>query len=344
MAPGGLRVAAQDTATRPGDRFVALAYYPYLGEIDDAKTALKPLLRLMQQQPGFITMSFIDGDEQIYLVTWFLDKTTSDAGMAVLDGWIEAGDRQVLGADAERDSGGVFLRSELDAGCWCSTGDEQACGSGDLYCCGTADDDRGICLTAATICPGTASAEEIEEQADDPTPTATATEGIPTPALACTGEGCDCILGLDGSCDDGLSCCGADELGGAGMCMTACPCGSEGCACIGSVVNTCDEGLTCCAPGEIGGEGTCQHACTCTGEGCACTTGVEGACDDGLSCCGIGSSAPGSIGACLSACATDAPCPGSEGCECGAVWKCNNPLACCGATEEGGTGICQFDC
>jgi hypothetical protein len=164
MAPGGMRVAtAQDApATIPADRFVALAYYPYLGDIEEAKAALKPLLRLMQQQPGFITMSFIDGDEQIYLVASFLDKTTSDAGMAVLDGWIAAGDRQVLGTDAERDSGGVFLRSELDAGCWCSTGDEDACGSDDLYCCGIADDDRGICLTAATICPGTVSEEDGE--------------------------------------------------------------------------------------------------------------------------------------------------------------------------------------
>jgi hypothetical protein len=126
--------------------------------------------------------------------------------------------------------------------------------------------------------------------------------------------------------------------------MAVCPCGSEGCECIAAVVNTCDEGLTCCAPGEIGGQGTCQTRCSCTAIGCACTTGVDGACDEGLACCGIGSNAPGSIGACLTECATDSPCPGSEGCECGAVWKCDDGLICCGATEDGETGICHAEC
>jgi len=341
------RVAAQqDAASLAAGRFVSLAFYPFDGDFDEAKTALKPLIRLMQQQPGFITMSFIEGDEAIYLVTAFLDKTTSDTGMAALEEWIGASGQAVLAGEPERDSGAVFLRSELPVGCWCRIDDENACGSDDLYCCAAPDDDQGICLTVATICPGTQD-EETEDDEEDPTPTPTpapaATAATTATTASCTSAGCDCVAGSDTDCDDGLTCCGMDVLRGTGICMSGCPCGSEGCDCVGSALNTCDAGLICCAPGAIGGQGTCQSACTCTSEGCACTTGVDGACDEGLSCCGIGSTAPGSIGACLTACATDSPCPGAEGCECGDVWKCNDGLICCGATV-GGSGICAEEC
>ena len=162
------RVAAQqDAASLAAGRFVSLAFYPFDGDFDEAKTALKPLIRLMQQQPGFITMSFIEGDEAIYLVTAFLDKTTSDTGMAALEEWIGASGQAVLAGEPERDSGAVFLRSELPVGCWCRIDDENACGSDDLYCCAAPDDDQGICLTVATICPGTQD-EETEDDEEDP--------------------------------------------------------------------------------------------------------------------------------------------------------------------------------
>lgn len=343
--PRSLPAAArQDAETIAAGRFVALAFYPFDGDIDEATTALKPLIRLMQQQPGFITMAFIEGSESIYLVTTFLDKTTSDAGMQVLEEWIASSEQSILTGDPERDNGGVFLRSELETGCWCRIEDEIACGSDELYCCAPADDDQGVCLTVATICPGTQDEASSDEE-DDPTPTPSPTAAAAPTAVpaGCTSAGCDCIAGLDGNCDAGLICCGMDVLRGTGICMSDCPCGGEGCDCIGSALNTCDAGLVCCAPGAIGGHGTCQYACTCTSEGCSCTTGVDGDCDDGLVCCGIGSTAPGSIGACLTACATNSPCPGAEGCECGDLWKCNDGLTCCGATA-GGSGICAAEC
>lgn len=333
---------AQDAGTTATHRFVALSYYPYDGDFEDAKTALKPLLRMMQEQPGFITLSFVEEEGQICLVTSFLDKATSDAGTSVMDAWIASSDQTVLSGDPERDSGAVFLRSQQGSGCWCSTEDDDACGTDALVCCGTADDDRGICLPAATTCPSAGDDETVdteEETVDDPTPTSTATA-----TTSCTGEGCDCVAGVAGTCDDGLSCCGASVLGGSGTCLSSCPCGSEGCYCVAAVISTCDDGLICCAPGEIGGEGTCQYSCACGDEGCACTTGVDGACNDGLSCCGIGSTLPGSIGVCLTACAAPEYCPGNDGCECGAVWKCNQDLVCCGATADGETGICQSAC
>ena len=81
---------AQDAATTATDRFVALFFYPFEGDFNEAETALKPLIREMQQQPGFITLAFIEDDAALYLVTTFLDKTTSAAGTKVLEDWIAA--------------------------------------------------------------------------------------------------------------------------------------------------------------------------------------------------------------------------------------------------------------
>jgi len=331
---------AQDAAPTVDDRVVSIAFYPYDGEIAEARIELKSLLRTMQQQPGFITMSFIEGDTAIYLVVQFLDRATSEAGLRVLDDWIGAEDRTTLTSAPEWTGGDLFLRSELEVGCRCNPNDDDPCGSDDLVCCPVAADNRGFCMAAATTCPAGGG----DDPAPDDEPPATATSVPPTAVTMCSSEGCACVGGVQNACDGGLSCCGADHPGGIGTCMATCPCGAEGCACVASVVNTCDSGLTCCAPGEIGGVGTCQYACTCTGEGCACTTGVDGTCDDGLSCCGIGSQAPGSTGVCLTACAANTPCPGAEGCECGEVWKCNDGLVCCGATSDGGTGICDVEC
>ncbi len=340
VLPSASRVAAQEPETAATDRVLSIGIYPFEGDLDTARTELKPLLRTMQQQPGFITMSFIDGDEAIYLVMQFLDQTTSEAGRRVFEEWIGTDDRETLIGPSEWTGGDVFLRSQLGAGCRCNPNDDDPCGSDDLVCCPEAAENRGFCMAAATTCPAIGE----DDPAPDDEPSATATSIPPTAVTMCTSDGCACVAGVEDSCDEGLSCCGADHPGGIGTCMEACPCGSEGCTCVAGVVNTCDSGLTCCAPGEIGGVGTCQYACTCTGEGCACTTGVDGTCDDGLSCCGIGSQAPGSIGVCLTACAADTPCPGAEGCECGEVWKCNDGLSCCGATSDGGAGICEVEC
>lgn len=326
---------AADATTAVHDRFVSITSWPYEGDIDSAKTELKPLIRLMQQQPGFMTLSFIEDDTAIHLVTFFLDKETSDTALQVLDKWIDDPDRAIFDQEPERDSGSAFLRSQLTAGCRCTASDDDPCGTDELICCPLTDGERGLCMTAATICPVLGDEPE-EESTDDP----------PAGSVGgsnCSGEGCRCTDSQSNTCDSGLSCCGADHPGGTGVCMTTCPCGNEGCACIAAVVNTCDDGLTCCAPGEIGGAGTCQYECSCTGEGCACSVGVDGTCNDDLSCCGIGSQNPGSIGVCLTACATDAYCPGSDGCECGDVWQCNDDLICCGA-DESGTGICQAAC
>lgn len=327
---------AQETTPVAAGRYISIAFYPYDGGFGDAKTELKPLIRLMQQQPGFITLSFIEGDQAIYLVTTFLDKTTSDAGHQVLDEWIASSAGTALASTPERDQGEVFLRSDLGAGCPCNTSDDDPCGTGELVCCPLTDGERGFCMTAATICPVMG-----DENEDAPSATSTA---IPTATSSCTWEGCKCIGGSPNSCDPGLSCCGAGEPGETGICMTTCPCGGEGCACIAAEVNTCDDGLICCAPGEIGGAGTCQYSCACTSEGCSCTTGVDGACDPGLVCCGIFSQEPGSIGACLSACAPPSPCPGAENCECSVFWPCNDGLICCGLSDSEITGICQTAC
>lgn len=328
---------AQEATSIATDRYISIGFYPYEGDFDSAKTELKPLLRLMQQQPGFITLSFIAGLEAIYLVTTFLDQTTSEAGHRALDEWIAQSGGVALIEPPEQDSGAVFLRSQLSAGCPCNTSDDDPCGTDALICCPITDGERGLCMTAATICP--VLGDEID---DDPTATATA---IPVAApSSCSSEGCSCVSGISSSCDAGLSCCGGGDLGGTGTCLPTCPCGSEGCACVAAEISTCDEGLTCCAPGEIGGAGTCQYACTCSYEGCSCTTGVAGTCDAGLQCCGIFSQEPGSIGACLSACAPPSRCPGSENCECSIYWLCNDGLTCCGLSESEPTGICQTAC
>ncbi len=331
--------AAQDTKTTTADRFLSIASYPWDGDIETAKTELKPLLRLMQQQPGFITLAFIEGSEALYLVTTFLDESTSAAGMHVLEEWIVSTEQETLTDPSEQARGASFLRSSLGAGCPCHTDDDDPCGDDDLVCCPTGSGDRGFCMTAITICP--AFDEETGDDQAAPTPLVSVpSDGTPV----CTHAGCTCVGGQPDSCDDGLSCCGANASGDAGVCMTTCPCGSEGCTCIAAEVSTCDDGLICCAPGEIGGVGTCQYACTCSGEGCACTTGLDGTCDTGLVCCGIGSQAPGSIGVCLTFCDTSAPCPGAEGCECGPIWKCNDGLICCGAVHDDDPGICGSDC
>ena len=335
LAPAG----AQDPETTVKDRFISVRTYDYTGPISAAQEGLKALVSLMEEQPGFISIDFVSGSKAIYIVASFLDKTTAVAASKVEDTWIAENAEAILAGKPEIHSGTVFLRSELQAGCGCVTGVEDACNSERLICCGATDLDGGpgICLTAATTCPGVETTP----------PTATAVPPPPTEVPACTGAGCGCLGGVDGACDDGLVCC-TDSPGGEGVCLTEAecypPCTGEGCACTAGTEGACDAGLQCCGADLPGGQGTCAYDCgggACTGEGCACTGGVEGACDAGLQCC---ADTPGGQGVCAVDCGGGA-CT-SEGCECisGTEGACDAGLECCGAGGPGGTGSCQTAC
>jgi len=354
MALGKLSPArAQDPDTTLKDRFISIRTYPYTGPIPEARDGLKDLVPLMEQQPGFISIEFVGGDTSIYVVATFLDKTSAVAAAKVEDAWIADNAETILSGKPEIKSGAVFLRSELQTGCGCITGTQDPCNSERLICCATTDrmGGPGICMTNATTCPAveaspTATAAPVEA------PTVAPTE-VPTEEPACTWEGCDCIAGTMGACDEGLTCCGASEPGGAGVCQSDCSgggCTSEGCWCLDGYEGACDPGLTCCGAGEQG-IGTCTSDCgggACTGDGCACVTHMDGACDPGLTCCAIENNGPGSAGTCvaLDLCGFVDPCPGGEGCNCtdGVEGTCNVDLVCCGAAEPGGGGTCQVAC
>jgi hypothetical protein len=340
--PAARIAVAQDASTTAIDRYIAVRTYAYDSTREKAEAELPDLVTHMEEQPGFVGFSCVWGDGEIYLVTTFLDETSSIPGLETIEWWIETHIQSTLYGDYDQTAGTVISRSKLTAGCPCDLeDDDDPCGSDLLVCCPVSDieGDPGVCLTAETTCPvdGDESAEDEDDTTlslDDITPTAGAAS-----SSTCTSAGCSCP---DGVCDSGLTCCGS-----TGTCETFCPCGSEGCHCIGSVINTCDAGLICCAPGEIGGDGTCQYACSCSYEGCSCTTGIDGACDAGLSCCGIFSSDPGNIGACLSICqdVSSNLCPGADGCECipDTAWICNDGLICCGAGIDE-SGICASAC
>jgi hypothetical protein len=341
---------AQDDDTTVKDRFVSIRTYPYTGPIEAAQSGLKDLVSLMEQQAGFISIDFVDGDDAIYVIATFLDKATAVAAAKEEDAWIDEHAQAILSGKPEIHSGDVFLRSELHAGCACTAGVDDACNSSRLTCCATTAEPGGpgVCLTTATTCP----AVEGAAPAATSTPAEEPTAG-PTDIPACTGEGCDCIAGTENACDEGLTCCGASEPGGAGVCQSACSgggCTSEGCSCLGGFEDACDPGLSCCGAGEQG-IGTCLSDCGdsgCTGNGCACVTGVEGVCDAGLTCCATENNGPGSPGSCvpLDQCGAADPCPGGEGCECtdGVDGSCSGELVCCGASEPGGSGTCQGAC
>lgn len=344
MAPA----LAQDTDTTVKDRFISIRTYPYTGPISAAQSGLKDLVALMEQQAGFISIDFVDGDDSIYIIATFLDKTTAVAAAKEEDAWIEEHAQAILSGKPEIHSGDVFLRSELQAGCGCTTGVQDACNSSRLTCCATTADPGGpgVCLTTATTCPAVEGATPTATAAAEPTEAPTE---APTDVPACTGEGCACIGGTEGACDDGLVCCGADTPGGAGTCMTDAECNptctSEGCGCIGGAEGGCDDGLVCCAS-TPGGYGSCltEAVCypSCTAEGCSCIAGTDGACDDGLCC--VGNAAPGGNGTCSSDCG-DGGCTG-EGCDCtaGTEGACDDGLECCGAGVPGGSGTCQTVC
>ncbi|MCC6674812.1 MAG: hypothetical protein IT339_06425 [Thermomicrobiales bacterium] len=330
---------AQDPDTTLKDRFISIRTYPYTGPIPEARDGLKDLVSLMEQQPGFISIDFVGGDTSIYVVATFLDKSSAVAAANAEDAWIADNAEAILAGKPEIKSGTVFLRSELQTGCGCITGTQDPCNSDRLTCCPTTDrlGGPGICMVNATTCP-----------AMEASPTATAAPPPPTEEPACTWEGCACNGGVQNTCDEGLSCCGADIPGGQGVCAYDCGgggCTWEGCACTGGVEGGCDPGLECCGADIPGGTGTCASDCGaggCTWEGCACTAGTQGACDDGLTCCGA--DIPGGAGTCAYDCGGGA-CTG-EGCACvsGTEGACDAGLVCCGAAEPGGSGTCQIAC
>jgi hypothetical protein len=344
---------AQEEETPPEttvkDRFISVRTYPYTGSIEVAEDGLKGVIPVMYEQPGFVSIHFIAGDQEIHAVMAFLDLDAAISGADALDAWIAEQAQEILVGAPQIRSGPVFLRSELHTGCPCTTGVDDSCNSDRLACCGTSDveDGPGICLTVATTCPG--APEPDLDATEEPMliPTATATS-VSTADAACTGEGCACIAGADGACDAGLQCCGTGELGGAGVCLGDCGsfCTSEGCGCISGTANACDAGLQCCSTGEPGTIGACFSDCGgggCTSDGCACIAGVPGACDEGLECCGA---EPGAEGICQLSCDSVGLCPGGEGCDCitGLEGTCDDNLVCCGSGEPGGSGTCQNAC
>jgi hypothetical protein len=340
----------EETAAEPTvkDRFVSVRTYPYTGSIDAARDGLKGVIPVMYEQPGFISIQFIAGDQEIHAVMAFLHLDAAIAGADALDAWIAEQAQEILSGAPQIRSGPVFLRSELHTGCPCTAGVDDSCNSDRLVCCGTSDVEGGpgVCLTAATTCPGVPEPEL--ESTEEPVliPTATATTVAATDA-SCTGDGCACIAGEAGACDDGLQCCGTGELGGAGVCLSDCGsfCSSEGCGCISGAEGACDAGLECCSTGAPGTIGACFSNCGgggCTGDGCACIAGVPGACDEGLQCCGA---EPGAEGICQLSCDSVGICPGGEGCDCidGQKGSCDGGLVCC-SVEPGGAGTCQNAC
>lgn len=337
-------IAAQSEGTTAKDRFISVRTYAYSGSEADAASGLQGLIAVMEQQPGFIEYNLVFGDGQILAISTFLDESSAVAAAQQEDAWIGANAANILSGTPTIQSGDVFLRSELHAGCGCITGTQDPCNSDRLTCCATTTrpGGPGICLTTETTCPGTMPEE----------PTATPEE--PTAVPACTGEGCACNGGVEGACDDGLVCCGVTMPGGPGTCTTEAECDpatpppactGEGCDCTAGTENACDDGLECCGADQPGGTGTCQSSCACTGDGCACTTGTDGNCDDGLVCCAADMTNPGSPGTCMATC-DSSDCNGQENCPCmsGTENPCQDGLECCGADQPGGTGTCKSSC
>jgi hypothetical protein len=336
-------VAAQDADTTAKDRFIAVRTYTYTGTEQAAATGLTGLIPVMEKQPGFISYNLVFGDGQILAISTFLDETTAVAAAQQENAWITANAANILSGTPTVQSGDVFLRSELYAGCGCITGTQNSCNSERLTCCATSSNlgGPGVCLTNETTCPGAMPAE----------PTATAAPAQPTATTvpACTSEGCDCNGGVQDNCDDGLVCCGVTMPGGPGTCQTDAECNpsctSEGCNCTSGTDGACDDGLCCTGASQPGGTGTCSSDCPCTSENCPCTTGEDGNCDDGLVCCAADMTDPGSPGTCMDSC-DSSDCNGQEGCPCdsGTQNPCNDGLECCGGDMPGGQGTCSDSC
>lgn len=251
-------IVAQDASTTAKDRFISVRTYAYTGTEQAAAAGLGGIIRVMEQQPGFISYNMVFGKGQILAISTFLDETTAVAAAQQENSWVSANAASLLTSAPTIQSGDVIVRSDLNAGCGCITGTQNPCDSERLTCCATTDKmgGPGVCLTTETTCPGAAPAA----------PTAVPPTAVPpTEVPACTGEGCACNGGVQGACDDGLVCCGVTTPGGPGTCMTEAecnpPCTGEGCVCTAGTQGACDSGLDCCGADTPGGQGTCASSC-----------------------------------------------------------------------------------
>ena len=80
---------AQADDTTAVDRYIAVRTYLYDSTREKAEAELPDLIAHMEEQPGFVGMSCVWGDGEIYLVTTFLDQETSVPGLETIDWWIE---------------------------------------------------------------------------------------------------------------------------------------------------------------------------------------------------------------------------------------------------------------
>ena len=227
--------------------------------------------------------------------------------------------------------------SRPGVGCDCTTGTRDPCGDNTLLCC--ANDAKGAPGGSGTCTPSSVGCDPL------------GLTSTPTPSGPCTSRDCRCNGGVQGNCEDGLSCC-PDNPGLSG------------------------------GPGRFVRQDTCNLQ-GCTGEGCSCHSGTDGACDGGLICCADDASTPGGPGRCEAEdiclthqCqATTNPCPSScaagefchgccsgycgsddhcgaascsgVGCECtaGVENSCSEGLVCCQSqmnapNDPGGSGMC----
>ena len=222
--------------------------------------------------------------------------------------------------------------SRPGVGCDCTTGTQDPCGDTTLLCC--ANDPNG-----PPGGPGTC------------TPSSVGCDPLGPPSAPCTSRGCRCNGGVQGSCDDGLTCCPDNPglPGGPGRCVRqdACNlqgCTGEGCSCDSGTDGACDAGLICCADDAStpGGPGRCEAEDICLAHQCQATTNpCPSSCAAGEFCHGCCSGYCGSDDHCGAA-----PCTG-VGCECtaGVEGSCSDGLVCCQSqmnapNAPGGPGMC----
>jgi len=223
--------------------------------------------------------------------------------------------------------------SRPGVGCACATGTQDPCGDTTLVCCKNDPD-------GPPGGPGTCTPASVGWQPLGPSPTA-------APSSPCSQRGCRCNGGVEGACDDGLTCCPDNSglPGGPGRCVREGRCNrgactDEGCDCHAGVAGACDDGLVCCAddPSQTGGPGRCEAEQVCFAHQCQATTNpCPSACSAGDFCHRCCSGYCGNDGHCAAP-----PCSG-EGCECttGTENPCDAGLVCCAnGGLPGGPGTC----
>ena len=221
--------------------------------------------------------------------------------------------------------------SRPGVGCDCTTGTQGACGDTTLLCC--ANDPNG-----PPGGPGTC------------TPSSVGCNPLGPSSTPCTSRGCRCNGGVQGSCDDGLTCCpdNSDLPGGPGHCVRQEKCNlegctGEGCSCDSGTDGACDAGLICCADdaSSPGGPGRCESEDICLAHQCQATTNpCPSSCAVGAFCHTCCSGYCGPDGHC------GTPCMGVGcGCTAGVEGTCSAGLVCCQSqmnapNAPGGPGMC----